>query len=240
MKKEIAIDKLIEYSDKCVNMYDLCEKIGIKNIGGNNYKEVRKLANELGIELKFSYKKNYYTNRTLSVKKIDMSEILVENSTYKNGNSLKRRLISEGYKENRCECCGIDSWNGKEISLQLHHVNGNHSDNRIENLQILCPNCHSQTETYAGKNSNKENITTNLVKNRKMDASEWSNIKKELWNRNHPSLETLINVFKIKKSFCGVAKVYGVSDKSIVKWFKHYGLPSRKNELKKYIEENKL
>jgi 5-methylcytosine-specific restriction endonuclease McrA len=183
MKKEIAIDKLIEYSDKCVNMYDLCEKIGIKNSGGNNYKEVRKLTNELGIELKFSYKKNYYTNRTLSVKKIDMSEILVENSTYKNGNSLKRRLISEGYKENRCECCGIDSWNGKEISLQLHHINGNHSDNRIENLQILCPNCHSQTETYAGKNSNKENITTNLVKNRKMDATEWSNINKELCNR---------------------------------------------------------
>ena len=62
---------------------------------------------------------------------------------------LKKRLLSAGLKENRCESCGIDSWEGRPLSLQLHHVNGEGSDNRLENLEFLCPNCHSQTGTGA-------------------------------------------------------------------------------------------
>ena len=53
------------------------------------------------------------------------------------------------------ECCGISSWNEKEITLQLHHKDGNHSNNKLSNLVILCPNCHSQTNTYGGKNTSK-------------------------------------------------------------------------------------
>lgn len=68
-----------------------------------------------------------------------------------NRSHLKRRLIAEGVKENRCEICGINRWMGKPVSLQLHHSNGDGTDNRIENIQLLCGTCHSQTETYGGK-----------------------------------------------------------------------------------------
>lgn len=68
---------------------------------------------------------------------------------------LKNRLILEGYKENRCESCGIEEWNGAPISLELDHISGDRSDNSLQNLRILCPNCHSQTPTYRGRNSNK-------------------------------------------------------------------------------------
>ena len=64
---------------------------------------------------------------------------------------LKRRLINEGLKRNRCEVCGITEWLGRPLSMALHHVNGDGRDNRLENLQLLCPNCHSQTENFAGK-----------------------------------------------------------------------------------------
>jgi Zn finger protein HypA/HybF involved in hydrogenase expression len=65
---------------------------------------------------------------------------------------LRIRLIREGFKKNRCEECNINEWNGNPISLELDHISGNRLDNSLENLRILCPNCHSQTNTFRGKN----------------------------------------------------------------------------------------
>ena len=70
---------------------------------------------------------------------------------------VKRRLLRLGLKENRCESCGISEWRGAPLSLALHHVNGDGGDNRLENLQLLCPNCHSQTDTFAGRNIRPQN-----------------------------------------------------------------------------------
>jgi len=64
---------------------------------------------------------------------------------------IKQRLIKLGLKENRCEACGIEDWLGRPLSMALHHVNGEGDDNRFENLQLLCPNCHSQTHNFAGR-----------------------------------------------------------------------------------------
>ncbi len=77
--------------------------------------------------------------------------ILVENSTYTWTGGLKKRLLKEGLLQYRCYICGLTEWLGKPISLQLDHENGVRSDCRIENLRLLCPNCHSQTPTFAGK-----------------------------------------------------------------------------------------
>ena len=68
---------------------------------------------------------------------------------------LRSRLIKEGFKEYKCEECGIDEWNGKKISLELDHISGNRLDNSLENLKLLCPNCHSQTHTFRGRNISK-------------------------------------------------------------------------------------
>jgi hypothetical protein len=65
--------------------------------------------------------------------------------------NLKTRVLRAGLKQNRCENCGIEEWRGRPLSLALHHVNGDGRDNRLENLQLLCPNCHSQTDNFAGR-----------------------------------------------------------------------------------------
>jgi hypothetical protein len=65
---------------------------------------------------------------------------------------LKGRLLKAGLKSNECERCGINTWLGMPLSLALHHVNGDKHDNRLVNLQLLCPNCHSQTDNFAGRN----------------------------------------------------------------------------------------
>jgi len=65
---------------------------------------------------------------------------------------LRNRLVREGYKEYKCEHCGIDEWEGIRIGLELDHISGVRSDNSLENLRLLCPNCHSQTHTFRGRN----------------------------------------------------------------------------------------
>lgn len=81
-----------------------------------------------------------------------LEQVLVENSTHSNTVSLKKRLLKEGLLRNQCEKCGIGpSWDGSELVLQLDHKNGDSFDNRLENLRLLCPNCHSQTTTFRGK-----------------------------------------------------------------------------------------
>lgn len=88
-----------------------------------------------------------------SASKIPLVDILKGHyPTYQTG-KLKKRLIEEGLKENCCECCGLGlMWNGKPITLELDHINGISTDHREENLRLLCPNCHSQTDTFRGRN----------------------------------------------------------------------------------------
>jgi hypothetical protein len=68
---------------------------------------------------------------------------------------LKARLVAAGLKENRCEHCGIREWRGEPLRMQLHHRNGNGLDNRLENLEFLCANCHSLTDTWGGRNGHR-------------------------------------------------------------------------------------
>ena len=94
--------------------------------------------------------------RKEQTKKIDLRKVLVENSKI-NVTILKNILYREKIKEEICEKCGTgDIWLELPLTLQLDHINGNNKDNRIENIRILCPNCHSQTSTYCVRKGNKD------------------------------------------------------------------------------------
>ena len=104
--------------------------------------------------LKNLWKSGYFKNRKSRQKFWKFESLFEENPKIKNTSIIKNLLFSNGTKY-ECNVCKINSWNNSNIILELHHKNGNNKDNNYYNLEILCPNCHSQTENYAGRNRNK-------------------------------------------------------------------------------------
>lgn len=179
--------------------------------------------------------------------RIPLSEILVENSTYTHNKNLKSRLIAEGLLEEKCAKCGLgNSWNGEPLNLQLDHANGINNDNRLINLRLLCPNCHSQTPTFCGKHLatvNKCKFCGLRISKKATHCIDCSNklINKSISQRKveRPSKEELLQLI-LTKPFLQIGNDYGVSDNAIRKWCKYYDLPYRKKDIEEYIKEHSL
>ncbi len=130
-------------------------KLKLRPTGGN-YDQIKRYINES--DLNFSHYTGMAWNkgmRGIGKPIKPLSEILIQNNYYQSY-KLKRRLIGAGLKFSKCELCG---WSQKTIDgyvpVELDHINGDRHDNRIENLRILCPNCHSLTPTYRGRGKRK-------------------------------------------------------------------------------------
>lgn len=131
-------DEIIEWISQNKSKAFICRQLQCKQSTLNLYLEKMNIdyaGNQSGIGIK---PPNYY--------KSVMDYVI--NSTCIKSNVLKDKLIKEGLKDNKCENCGISTWLGTEIVLELHHKNGNHYDNDLDNLQILCPNCHSIQDSH--------------------------------------------------------------------------------------------
>ena len=128
----------------------MCRFLGLKPCGGN-YKMMHNAIEQHDIDISHFRGKGWNVGLMFKPSKPqNIEEILVKGSTYQSY-KLKLRLFQENLKEKRCECCGRTTWQGFDIPLEVHHINGDNKDNRIENLSILCPNCHALTDSYRGK-----------------------------------------------------------------------------------------
>ena len=217
--------ELQQLLDESNSYSDVLRKVGM-NPKGSNTDTLKKIITEYNLntdKMNANRKKLYQKNAILTHQKniIPLVDIIIYNK-YPNYNSSKllKRLVKEGYKEYKCEKCGINEWMGQPISLQLHHKDGNHCNNLINNLCFLCPNCHSQTDNYSGKSSRNKDNKKNEIKNINVHNIPISRIELKQKIRTIP--------------FTTIGKEFGVTGNAIRKWCKKYQLPFQKNKIKQY------
>jgi hypothetical protein len=135
-KNKITDKEISEAYKKTPHIGKLCVQFNLPNI------TIWRRLKKLGLVVK----------RIGNNVKIPLQEILEGKHPYYQTFKLNKRLIKEKIFDNECSICYINSWNKKPIKMQLDHINGNSTDHTLKNLRLICPNCHSQTETYCGKN----------------------------------------------------------------------------------------
>ena len=146
------VEMVKKYLPVSNSLNNLCYNLGLKGVDGY-YKKLKRIIEENNLSTEHFgtiriKKEGRYRNRFTAMP----DEEFFNNGCNRSGDSILKRLVEGGYKEYKCEGCKTTEWMGKPLRLQVHHINGDHYDNRIENIQILCPNCHSQTDTYARNN----------------------------------------------------------------------------------------
>ena len=144
LKKE-DLQKII---NECSSISEVLKKIGLKP-SGSNHTSLSKYLEENNFDTKTLVGRSIYRGQKHLNSKT-LFEWLTENGT-EDSNKIKLKLFNSGIKQEKCEVCGITEWMGKKLTFELHHINGDNRDNRIENLQLLCPNCHAQTDNYRGR-----------------------------------------------------------------------------------------
>lgn len=243
-------EKILKWIEEKQPKSYICKQLNCKPETLNSYLKY------MGIEYKGNMGLKGFKNDTKYIKAIDYAK-----KDFVKSHLLREKLIRDGIKEYKCELCGLSEWQGQPIPLELHHKDGNHYNNELDNLQILCPNCHALQPNNSGKAANKEFLKDKLdslsskekVPKKKFFcidcgaevSSEGVRCKScaaKINNlpfrkvKDRPSKEQLKEEIR-NNSFLQLGKKYGVTDNAVRKWCKAYNLPYRKKDIDQYSDE---
>lgn len=217
---KIELQQLIDTSS---SYGEILRTLNLSNKGGNPKTLKARIVEEqldcslLNANRRKENLESIFSNRPCK----SIEELLVVDSNH-NRSTLKKRLLKEGLLKNQCYICGqLPEWNGKPLALQIDHMNGVSNDNRLENLRILCPHCHSQTDNFAGKN--KSDRKPRLPKKSELKPNYRHDPRPQTYKVERPTKEVLEKLLW-EKPTTHIAQSFKVSDQCVAKWAKSYGL----------------
>jgi len=149
MRFKYSLETIQNAVSMSTSIRGVCELIGIKPVGGNYY-TIKRHIKQYKIDTSHFKGRGWSKGQEFGFKR--PIEDYLSNRFEIQSNKLRIRLLKEKIFKHQCSRCNLEVWNDLPIPIELDHINGDHSDNRLENLRLLCPNCHAQTDTYRGKN----------------------------------------------------------------------------------------
>lgn len=199
---------------------DACRKLSIKPLSGSQT-YLKKVAVKYDIDYSHFIGKSFNKGKKLPPPMNALKYCF--NGSNIGSHKLKSYLIRDGYKENKCEICGISEWNRYKLSLELDHIDSNHFNNEFNNLQIICPNCHTvetaKRRELRPKTKRKKYIRCKNTNGKKIKIGRFHLRKIQ----NRPDKNTLFNLIW-SKPLSLIGEDYKVSDSAIKKWCKKYKL----------------
>ena len=153
MNRKYTKENLQEIANKCFSFRQMILELNLKETGGN-YSNIQKRCKEFGVNTNhfFGPAWNKLGHPMFNLKNgTPIESFFIKGEKKISSSKVKNRVLNNGLKEYKCEICGLTEWLGRRLVIELHHINGDPTDNRLQNLQMLCPNCHSQTHNYCKK-----------------------------------------------------------------------------------------
>lgn len=211
------------------SMREVLVKCGAPNLAGGTHGYISKLIVKFGIDRSHLLGQRWSIG-IKSTTKLSAAEVLVYHGDQKrqSATALCRTLLEIG-REYKCFVCGIREWQKKKIILEIEHKDGDFQNDRPDNVEFICPNCHSQTETYC---RGKERLEKQRQSKKEKIARRQHPSKEGYWRtKDKPELRKVIRPSGNELQgliqsmpMIAIGKKFGVSDNAVRKWVKRYGL----------------